>query len=87
MGADAMAPEAAGGVEGARPAARRHLMKMEWADLLMVVVWVSLLLVPVVAFIWKIYRRGIWGAIASDPQLLQRVQREWKRRSDRHARR
>ena len=87
MGADAMAPDAAGGVEGARRAARRHLMKMEWADLLMVVVWVSLLLVPVVAFIWKIYRRGIWGAIASDPQLLQRVQRAWKRRSDRHARR
>ena len=62
-------------------------MKMEWADLLMVVVWVSLLLVPVVAFMWKIYRRGIWGAITSDPQLLQRVQRAWKRSSDRHARR
>jgi len=82
-----VARDATGGVGGARRAARRHLMKMEWADLLMVVVWVSLLLVPVVAFMWKIYRRGIWGAITSDPQLLQRVQRAWKRSSDRHARR
>jgi hypothetical protein len=61
--------------------------KMELADLLIIVVWVGLVLASVVAFIWKIYRRGIWGAIEFDPQFLQRVQRAWKRRSDRCVRR
>ncbi len=88
MGAHAGARDAAGGVWGARCAARRHLMKMEWADLLIIVVWVSLVLASVVAFIWQIYRRGIWGMFKFEPderyqQFLQRVQRAWERRSDR----
>ena len=32
---------------------------MEFGDLLIIVVWVGVVLVSVVAFIWKIYRRGI----------------------------
>ena len=67
MGAHALAGDAAGGVGGARRAARRHLMKMEWADLLIIVVWVSLVLASVVAFIWQIYRRGIWGMFKFEP--------------------
>ena len=59
---------------------------MELADLLIIAVWVGLVLAPVVAFIWQIYRRGIWGAIEIDSRLLQRAQRAWKRRSERDPR-
>ena len=74
-------------------------MKMEWADLLIIVVWVSLVLASVVAFIWQIYRRGIWGMFKFEPderyqQFLQRVQRAWsdaaigagRRRNERYRR-
>ncbi len=62
---------------------------MELADLLIIVVWVGVVLGSVVAFIWEIYRRGrgIRGGFEIDPQLLQRVQRAWKRRSERRGRR
>jgi hypothetical protein len=60
---------------------------MELGDLLLIVFLVGCVLAPVIAFIWKIYRRGIWGAIEIDPQFLQRVQGAWKRRSERHGRR
>jgi len=59
---------------------------IELGDLLIIVVWVGLVLASVVAFIWRIYRRGVWGAIEIDPQLLQRAQRAWKRRSERDPR-
>jgi len=54
---------------------------MELADLRLTVFLVGCPVGLMVAFIWKIYRRGIWGAIEIDPQLLQRVHRAWKRRS------
>ncbi len=56
---------------------------MELGDLLLIVFLVGCALAPAIAFIWKIYRRGIWGAIEIDPQFLQRVQRAWKRRGER----
>jgi len=59
---------------------------MELGDLLLIIFLVGCVVGPMVAFIWKIYRRGIWGALEIDPQLLQRVQRAWKRRSERDPR-
>jgi len=56
---------------------------MEWADLLIIITWIGLLLGPLVVFIWRIYRRGFWAVIKDDPKFLERVQRAWKQRSER----
>ena len=60
---------------------------MEWPDLLIIVLFVGPPLVMLLAFIWKLHRRGFWAVIKDDPKFLERVQRVWKRRSERRGRR